>query len=57
MEVYMDLFEKTENRIEKKNEKRSIDVSPTKHHKRYGTKKPVEKFDKQDIISRWREDI
>lgn len=53
----MDLFEKTENRIEKKNEKRSIDVSPTKHHKRYGTKKPVEKFDKQDIISRWREDI
>lgn len=51
----MDFFEKIESK--KKSEKKSVEAIPRKHHKRYGTKKPVERFDKQDIISKWREDL
>lgn len=51
----MDFFEKAESK--KKTGKKSVEAIPRKHHKRYGTKKPLEKFDKQEIISKWRDDL
>jgi len=58
MEVYMDLFEKSEP---KKNEKHlpSLEIFSRKKgraSKRYGTKKPDESVKKDQLVS-WREDL
>ncbi len=49
-----DLFEKSKSDNAKKHEK-SINVNKAKVSKRYGTKKPVEKFNVKQV--EWREDL
>jgi hypothetical protein len=59
MEVYMDFFEQSEN---KKNEKHlpSLEIFARKKSrasKRYGTKRPDEKTNQQELLTTWREDL
>ena len=56
----MDLFEQAENKKEKKAHKGSIEIFSRKKSRcsaRYGTKRPVEKIDKQELLTAWREDL
>lgn len=54
----MDFFEKAENKKEK--HVPSLEIFSRKKgraSKRYGTKKPIDKTDKKELLIAWREDI
>lgn len=56
----MNLFEKAENKKEKEQHVRSVEIFSRKKGRcsaRYGTKKPVEKIEKKDLLIAWREDV
>lgn len=53
----MDIFERLEEKFKEANKIKSVNVSPPKHYKRYGTKRPEKKFDKNYEALLWRDDI
>lgn len=55
----MDLFEKLENKM-KENKKPSVEIFSRKKGRcsaRYGTKRPIEKVNKKDLLLEWRGDL
>jgi len=59
MEVYMDLFEKSEVKKKEKHP-HSVEIFSRKKGRcsaRYGTKKPIEKVNQKELLIAWREDV
>ena len=56
----MNFFEQFESKEKKEKYAKSIEIFSRKKSKcssRYGTKKPIEDFNKQDLLTAWREDL